>query len=61
MAAAIDQSRTAIVPDNKKHFARVARDLWRSEEGSIANMTPSLIANLTSFKAQKAAPPHGPE
>src|ERR1700722_16706645 len=36
-------------------FARVAYDIILFEEGSIANMTASLIGNVFSFKPLKAA------
>ena len=44
------------VPDNPgQYFAWVAYDLILFEEGSIANMTASLIGNVFSFKPLKAA------
>ena len=38
-----------------QYFAYVAYDLILFEEGSIANMTASLIGNVFSFKPLKAA------
>ncbi|EQD66150.1 protein containing Ribulose bisphosphate carboxylase, large subunit, partial [mine drainage metagenome] len=38
-----------------QYFAWVAYDLILFEEGSIANMTASLIGNVFSFKPLKAA------
>ena len=44
------------VPNNPgQYFAWVAYDLILFEEGSIANMTASLIGNVFSFKPLKAA------
>ena len=44
------------VPNNPgQYFAYVAYDLILFEEGSIANMTASLIGNVFSFKPLKAA------
>ncbi|MFA5940322.1 MAG: form I ribulose bisphosphate carboxylase large subunit [Sinimarinibacterium sp.] len=44
------------VPNNpEQYFAWVAYDLVLFEEGSIANMTASLIGNVFSFKPIKAA------
>ena len=44
------------VPNNPgQYFAWVAYDIILFEEGSIANMTASLIGNVFSFKPLKAA------
>ena len=44
------------VPNNPgQYFAYVAYDLILFEEGSISNMTASLIGNVFSFKPLKAA------
>ncbi|MFC5499946.1 form I ribulose bisphosphate carboxylase large subunit [Caenimonas terrae] len=48
--------RVEPVPNNPgQYFAYVAYDLILFEEGSIANMTASLIGNVFSFKPLKAA------
>jgi ribulose-bisphosphate carboxylase large chain len=48
--------RVIPVPNNPgQYFAYVAYDLILFEEGSIANMTASLIGNVFSFKPLKAA------
>ncbi len=48
--------RVEPVPNNPgQYFAWVAYDLVLFEEGSIANMTASLIGNVFSFKPLKAA------
>ena len=48
--------RVVPVPNNPgQYFAYVAYDLILFEEGSIANMTASLIGNVFSFKPLKAA------
>src|SRR6202162_1589914 len=48
--------RVEPVPNNPgQYFAWVAYDLILFEEGSIANMTASLIGNVFSFKPLKAA------
>jgi ribulose-bisphosphate carboxylase large chain len=48
--------RVEAVPNNPgQYFAYVAYDLILFEEGSIANMTASLIGNVFSFKPLKAA------
>src|ERR1700724_4744322 len=44
------------VPNNPgQYFAWVAYDIILFEEGSLANMTASLIGNVFSFKSLKAA------
>ena len=44
------------MPNNLgQYFAWVAYDIILFEEGSIANMTASLIGNVFSFKPLKAA------
>src|ERR1700678_3852358 len=48
--------RVEPVPNNPgQYFAWVAYDIILFEEGSIANMTASLIRNVFSFKPLKAA------
>ncbi len=48
--------RVEPVPNNPgQYFAWVAYDIILFEEGSIANMTASLIGNVFSFKPLKAA------
>ena len=48
--------RVEPVPNNQgQYFAWVAYDIILFEEGSIANMTASLIGNVFSFKPLKAA------
>jgi ribulose-bisphosphate carboxylase large chain len=48
--------RVEPVPNNpEQYFAWVAYDLILFEEGSIANLTASLIGNVFSFKPLKAA------
>src|SRR3989337_1528645 len=39
-----------------QHFAYIAYDLDLFEEGSIANLTASIIGNVFGFKAVKALP-----
>src|SRR5919204_4641209 len=42
------------VPGTNQYIARIAYDLDLFEEGSIANMTSSIIGNVFGFKALKS-------
>jgi ribulose-bisphosphate carboxylase large chain len=57
--------RVASVPGSDQHIAYIAYDLDLFEEGSIANLTSSIIGNVFGFKALKSLrledmriPPH---
>ena len=43
-----------------EYIAKIAYDLDLFEEGSIANMTSSIIGNVFGFKALRGAAPRGP-
>ena len=43
-----------------QYIAYIAYDIDLFEEGSIANLTSSIIGNVFGFKALKAAAPRGP-